>query len=476
MPFSAHFALFSELVERPAGLYKSVGTYLGMAEADWEKALLERMSMGVLVWQARGSGAAELILIAANPAAARIAGVEYGGWLGRALAEQIPPAQAEERQLVYFDVLSSGSERTLPLGIFPELGSSPVRGTLLPLLARCVAVIFEPRRPPAPVEDEMRKLNAFLDSIIDNIPAMVFVKDAEHLRYEVFNRAGEALSGFKRADIYGKSARDLFPAEQADFFSANDRAVLDSGRMLDIPEEPIDTPLGKHWLHTKKIPILKPDGTPSHLLGISLDITERKEATLALERARAELEARVLARTRELSEANQQLKSEMDERQRTQQALDRAEEQLRHAQKMEAVGRLAGGIAHDFNNLLSVILSYAGLLEGGNHTEFPLAEGLSEITNASERAAQLTRQLLAFSRQQVLAPKVVDLNDVVQGMSRMLRRLIGEDVELSIVHAPDLGRTRADAGQFEQVIMNLVVNARDAMPNGGKLTIETSNA
>src|SRR5689334_20531663 len=111
-----------------------------------------------------------------------------------------------------------------------------------------------------PQEDETRKLNAFLDSIIDNIPAMVFVKDAEHLRYELFNRAGEAMSGFKRADIYGKNARDLFPPEQAEFFLGKDREVLRQGTMLDIPEEPIDTPLGKRWLHTKKIPILGPDG------------------------------------------------------------------------------------------------------------------------------------------------------------------------------------------------------------------------
>src|SRR6478609_4263848 len=140
---------------------------------------------------------------------------------------------------------------------------------------------------------ELRKLNAFLDSIIDNIPAMVFVKDAVNLRYELFNRAGEALSGFKREDIYGKSSRDLFPLEQADFFNGKDRAVLRDGRMLDIPEEPINTPLGRRWLHTKKIPIFRADGSASHLLGISLDITERKVAQDALAEAHRELERRV---------------------------------------------------------------------------------------------------------------------------------------------------------------------------------------
>ena len=323
-------------------------------------------------------------------------------------------------------------------------------------------------------DDQASKLNAFLDSIIDNIPAMVFVKDAEHLRYELFNRAGEAMSGFKREDIFGKSPRDLFPPEQADFFMAKDRAVLQGGQMLDIPEEPINTPLGKRWLHTKKIPICGADGTPSHLLGISLDITERKAAQDALADAHRELERRVDERTHELSESNQRLLSEIEERKRAQEALAQAELQLRQAQKLEAVGRLAGGVAHDFNNLLSVILSYAALLERSSPTVTP-GQAAQQIRRASERAALLTRQLLAFSRQQVLAPRVLDLNEVVRSMGEMLKRVIGEDVRLVVLAETELWLTLIDGSQLEQVLMNLVVNARDAMPAGGELVIETSN-
>jgi PAS domain S-box-containing protein len=149
--------------------------------------------------------------------------------------------------------------------------------------------------------------------------------------------------------------------------------------------------------------------------------------------------------------------------------------QFRQAQKMEAIGRLAGGVAHDFNNLLTVITSYAAMLLEDSPPTDPRRDDLKEIRGAAEAAAKLTSQLLAFSRQQVLAPEVLSVNDVVTGAERMLRRLIGEDIEFTTVLDPDAGRVRADAGQIEQVIMNLAVNARDAMPEGGRLTIETRN-
>jgi PAS domain S-box-containing protein len=153
----------------------------------------------------------------------------------------------------------------------------------------------------------------------------------------------------------------------------------------------------------------------------------------------------------------------------------RLEGQLQHAQKMEAVGRLAGGVAHDFNNLLSVIVGYGYLIQSSVPAGDPLRNAADEIMGASERAGSLTRQLLAFSRKQVMRPEVLDLNAILDGIGRMLPRLIGEDIDIHLAPAAGLHRIKVDPGQVEQVIMNLVVNARDAMPNGGRLTVETAN-
>jgi two-component system cell cycle sensor histidine kinase/response regulator CckA len=163
------------------------------------------------------------------------------------------------------------------------------------------------------------------------------------------------------------------------------------------------------------------------------------------------------------------------EHKRAENALRQSEKQLWQSQKMEAVGRLAGGVAHDFNNLLTVIKGYTELMLEDLKPSDPMRAEMEEVQKAADRAAALTRQLLAFSRRQVLAPKVVNLNYLVEDMNKLLRRLLGEDIELSIRLGEDLGSVKADPGQVEQVIMNLAVNARDAMPKGGKLTLETAN-
>jgi signal transduction histidine kinase len=166
---------------------------------------------------------------------------------------------------------------------------------------------------------------------------------------------------------------------------------------------------------------------------------------------------------------------DVTERKRAEEEKALLQEQLRQSQKMEAIGKLAGGVAHDFNNLLTVIQGYSELILKGLNPDNRLCQDVREILNASERASSLTRQLLAFSRKQVLQPKVLDLNLHVSNMDKMLRRMIGEDIELVTLLAKDLGRIKADPGQIEQVILNLAVNAKDAMLSGGKLTIQTAN-
>ncbi|MFQ5719787.1 MAG: PAS domain S-box protein, partial [Acidobacteriota bacterium] len=166
---------------------------------------------------------------------------------------------------------------------------------------------------------------------------------------------------------------------------------------------------------------------------------------------------------------------DISERRRVEAERDLMTAQLRQSQKLEAVGRLAGGVAHDFNNLLTVIIGCNDLMLETLEQNHPLHTDAEEIQTAAQRAASLTRQLLAFSRRQVFKPRVLDLNDVASGMQAMLERLIGEHVQLESIPDPELGYVKADPGQFEQVLMNVVLNARDAMPQGGKITIETAN-
>lgn len=205
------------------------------------------------------------------------------------------------------------------------------------------------------------------------------------------------------------------------------------------------------------------------------EIHQRQEAEAALQQSHAELEHRVAARTAELAHANALLVEQISERQRAEAHRAKLEAQLHQIQKIEAIGQLAGGIAHDFNNLLMIINGYSDLLLRDLAPDDPLRDSVEPIMAAGERAAALTRQLLAFSRKQVLHPQVLNLNQVVTNVETLLRRLIGEDITLTLRLDPALTPVMADPSQLEQIIFNLAVNARDAMPHGGTLTIATVN-
>ena len=266
-----------------------------------------------------------------------------------------------------------------------------------------------------------------LQSIINNSPAIIFVKDING-HYIMINRQFEDFFHLDNKNIKGKTDYDFFPKDTADKLKENDRKVIETGVPLEMEETvPQDNII--HTYISVKFPLFDTSGNTYAVCGISTNITERKKL----------------------------------------------EEQLLQTQKMESIGLLAGGVAHDFNNILTGMTGYADLLSR-QIPEAPKAQRyLDEIQKSINRATGLTRQLLAFSRKQTLEPTIVNINSLIDNISKMLQRLIGEDIDLKFIPAIDLGNARADIGQMEQVLMNLAINARDAMPNGGKLTIETAN-
>ena len=275
-------------------------------------------------------------------------------------------------------------------------------------------------------EEALRESEERYRLLFESNPHPMWVYDLETLAFLAVNEAAVRHYGYSREEFLAMTIKDIRPPEDV---PALMEIVARVGGGLD------QTGV---WRHRKKDGSVIDVGITSHTL------------TFAGRRARVVL-------VNDITERRQ------------------LEEQLRQAQKMEAVGQLAGGIAHDFNNLLVAINGYSELALRRLQAEDPLRRNVEEIRKAGERAAALTRQLLAFSRRQVLQPMALDLNAIVSEMEKMLRRLIGEDVELRTALAPDLGSVKADPGQIEQVLMNLAVNARDAMPRGGKLTVETQN-
>ncbi len=277
------------------------------------------------------------------------------------------------------------------------------------------------------LEDRLVKSEEEYRLLFDGNPHAMWVFDEETLGFLAVNDAAVRLYGFSRAEFLAMTIREIRPVEEVP-------ALLEY--LTTIPDSPSLPAI--HVKHRRR------DGSLIEVEGASNPIEfHGRNARLVL--------ANDVTAKRGL------------------------EAQLLQAQKMEAVGRLAGGVAHDFNNLLGVIMGYCDLLLEDSPMQPGGSHGIEQIQKAAERAASLTRQLLAFSRKQVLQPRVLDLDEVVEEMEQMLGRLIGDDIQLVTNPGPELGRVRADPGQIQQVLMNLVVNARDAMPRGGKLLVETAN-
>jgi PAS domain S-box-containing protein len=278
---------------------------------------------------------------------------------------------------------------------------------------------------------QVRRAGELLNAVVENLPDMVLLKEpsGEGFRYILVNAAGEQLLGRKRQEVIGKREHDLFPAEEADSVVRSNKSVLESGKPRTFTERKLTTPAGVRTVETRMVPIANARGSPALILAIVRDVTENRER----------------------------------------------EVQLRQLQRLDAVGRLTGGVAHDFNNLLAIIHGNAELLRERMEDGTEPADMIEDVIGAAGRGAELVRRLLAYARMQHLDPDAIDLNARLPNVISLLHRVLGEDVAVRSRPADGLWPANVDPTQVDDAIVNLAINARDAMPGGGTLTIETSN-
>jgi PAS domain S-box-containing protein len=392
------------------------------------------------------------------------------GWIG-ALEIALPMSLAAlalgRRWLLVIYAVSVAGVAAIAFAWYPLVGvpqNAPSSSIAFALIAGLLALFLDRfgttfRESLAALRESEERFRALIENSTDAVA--LFGSDGTIL---YGSPSTTQILGYSLDIFVGRNAFEfIYPEDQA---FVRERLTL----ALQQPGIPID-------VHAR---VLHQDGQLRHLEGVLTnllhepavraivnnyrDITERQYAEAQIRERTAEL----IQANAELMHANTQLHTEIAERKRL-------EAQLLHAQKMESIGHLAGGIAHDFNNMLSAIIGFLGTAQEQLPQEHPVQRDLQVAEGSAWRAAALTRQLLVFARKQIVEPHVLSLNEVIVEMDKLLRRLIGEDIELITLPADDLGQIKADPSQIEQVIVNLVVNARDAMPQGGRLTIETAN-
>ena len=379
-----------------------------------------------------------------NPAAESTFGYTSDEAVGKRMSELIIPARLRGyhdqglakylatghstilgKRIEVYGMRSDGNEIPLELTI-TAIGELP-----RPIFTAFIRDLTERKRSEAErkqAEEELRKSEERYRISVENAHDIIYEHDLEG-KYTSINKAGEQITGYTLDETLKLNIADTVAPEHVNKARQMIGAKL-AGQSITAYELEIIAKDGRRIPVEVNTSLVFQNGIPIGVQGIARDVTERKHL----------------------------------------------EEQLRQSQKMEAIGQLAGGVAHDFNNLLTVIGGYSSILLIKLPPDSPFRASVEEIKKASDRASGLTRQLLAFSRKQILQPRILDLNTVVSDLDKMLRRLIGEHIDLLTITDPNLDNVKADPGQLEQVLLNLVVNARDAMPEGGKLTIETRNA